>query len=80
MCSHALELPLEDSTQHFEFRHRELEDDEKGVPLYWFWDDYGKTGAICESLGASDFTSSQKESMARIAIRTSSKGIGSPHS
>lgn len=68
MLSYALEIPLEDNTQHFEFRHYELEDDEKGVPLYWFWDDYGKTEEICASLGASDFTTSQKGALARIAM------------
>jgi len=68
MSSHALELPVEDIAHQFEFRQYELEDDEKGVRLYWFWDDYGNTDAICESLGASGFTSSQKGALARIAI------------
>lgn len=68
MLSQSLEIPQDDITHYFEFRRYELEDDEKGVPLYWFWDDYGKTNEICAALGASGFTKSQKGALARIAM------------
>ena len=68
MFSQALEMQPEDITHHFEFRRYELEDDERGVPLYWFWDDHGKTDEICSSLGASGFTKWQKGALARIAM------------
>ena len=56
------------SRKRFQFNHHDWLDEEKGVALYWFWDDHGKTNEICAALGAGDFTPSQKGALARVAI------------
>jgi hypothetical protein len=60
----------------FEFKRYELPEDERGVPLYFQWDDNGKTEEICESLGASGLTKSQKGAISRIAMHAHYEALG----
>ena len=63
-------------TQPYRFKNYELPEDERGVALYWHWDDYGKTEEICESLGASSLTKSQKGALSRIVMHAHYEALG----
>ena len=60
----------------FVFKRYELPEDEKGIALYWLWNDFGKTEEICKSLGASGLTKSQKGAISRIAMHAHYEALG----
>lgn len=63
-------------SDYFGFQNYVLGEDEKGVPLYWHWDDHGRTAKICASLGAGGFTKLRQGALARIVMHAHFEALG----
>lgn len=67
--------PRLEANSGFVFNQYDWLDEEKGTALYWFWDSHGKVEQICAAVGASHFTKSQKEALARIVMHANYEAL-----